>query len=164
MLTVLAAGCARPAPSPALVESRAPSGAAVQHPAGWDARLRGDDLWLVPPDTPEDAEPAEFIVVATRPADGPPDDATVRREVFSLLPVHGISGFQPDSRRTGAGVWYKFEVTGSAGARQWAAVGAVAAGTARLAIAACAKPLERWRDGQKECDAVVRSFRPGPLD
>jgi hypothetical protein len=164
LLALLAGACARPAPSPALVEYRDPTGVVVRYPAGWQARPRGDAVWLVPPDTPEAAAPAEFVVIASRPSDGPPDEALIRQQVFGLLPIHGVSGFQPDSRGGGAGVRYKFEVTGSADDRQWAAVGAVAAGAARLVIVACAKPLERWRDGQKQCDAVVGSFQPGPLD
>ncbi|MDR7402100.1 MAG: hypothetical protein QN155_07730 [Armatimonadota bacterium] len=164
VLALLSAACARTMPSATLVEYRDAAGISVQYPAGWQARIRGDATWLVPADTPGDAEPAEFIVIAARPTGGPPTDAIVRREVFGLLPIHGVSGFQPDSRSPAAGLWYKFEVTGSAGERQWAAVGAVAAGTARLVIVACAKPLERWRDGQKECDAAIRSLQPGPLD
>lgn len=164
-LVVLAvAGCARPASSPALVEYTDPSGTVILHPSGWDARPRGGAVWLVPPDTPPDAEPAEFIVVAVRPLNGPANDTVIRQEVFGLLPIFGVSGFQPNPRGQGPGVWYKFEVTGGTGDRQWAAVGAVAAGRTRLVITACAAPLDRWRDGQKRCDTVVRSLRPGPLD
>lgn len=88
----------------------------------------------------------------------------IRRQVFTLLPVQGVSGFQRDGRTTAETLWYKFEVTGSTEGTEWASVGVVTAGPARFHVAVCAKPLTQWRDGQKQCDEVIRTFRPGALD
>jgi hypothetical protein len=114
---------------------------------------------------PRGAEPQspEFISVFTVPSAGPPSEAEIRRQVFTLLPIQGVSGFQQDPRTTADALWYRFELTGSSGSTEWALVGAAAAGRAKMQIAVCAKPLEKWRQGQKQCDEVVRSFVPGDL-
>lgn len=111
-----------------------------------------------------EAQSAEFISVFTVPAESsPPSEMEIRRRVFSLLPVYGVSGFQRDPRTTAEVLWYRFELTGSSGSTEWALVGAAASGAARMQLAVCAKPLDAWRHGQAQCDQVVRSFVPGDL-
>ena len=166
-IALAATACARTPAPPALAEYRDQGyGFVIQHPSGWHRASRGDGatLWVVPPalaEHPEEA--AEFIAVFTEPLGGLPDDAEIRRVVFGLLPVHGVSGFRQDTRTTLDTLWYKFEVTGTSDGMEWASVGVVAAGSMRLHVAVCAKPLDRWRDGQKQCDEVIRSFQPGRL-
>jgi hypothetical protein len=162
---ILAAGC-RPAPSaPSFTEHRDQrTGFTIRLPGGWrQAELPpgGPEARFVP----RGAEPEspEFISVFTVPSAGPPAEAEIRRQVFTLLPIQGVSGFQQDPRTTAEALWYRFELTGSSGSTEWALVGAAAAGRAKMQIAVCAKPLERWRQGQKQCDEVVRSFVPGDL-
>lgn len=160
---VLATACGRPAPP--LVEYRDPDGAfAVRHPAGWTSVRSGDRWRTGPPPAGGIANPAEFVLVVTRPAEGQLDDPAIRQVVFELLPIHGVSGFQQDGRTTPAVRWYKFEVTGAAGEQEWASVGAVASGAARYYVVVCAKPLAKWRDGQRQCDEVIRSFQPGDFN
>lgn len=106
----------------------------------------------------------EFVLVQTSPSNGILSDGDIRRAVFALLSVHGVSGFQQDARTSPNVLWYKFEVTGATEGIEWASVGAVASGPRRYHIAVCAKPLERWRNGQKQCDEVIRSFQPGTLN
>src|SRR5438552_332267 len=81
-----------------------------------------------------------------------------------LLPVQGVSGFQQDARTTTQALWYKFEVTGTSAGREWASVGVLVSGDVRYHIAVCAKPLQQWRSGQKQCDEVIRTFQPGNLN
>jgi hypothetical protein len=160
-LVMIIAGCGRAVP---LVEYRDPEhGFAVLHPAGWTVS-RSSDVWEAAPVAGGAGESAEFVLVATRTSDGRLDDTTIRQAVFTLLPVHGVSGFQQDGRTAGDMLWYKFEVTGASAGREWASVGAVAAGPARYHVVVCAKPLTRWRNEQKQCDEVVRSFQPGDLN
>jgi hypothetical protein len=157
---LLVAACARP---PArLTEFHDPEhGFTVRYPLGWASLPRAEAVWFVPPDRGPEA--GEFILVVTRPADAQLDDAAIRRAVFEQLSIHGVSGFQQDARTTPRVRWYKFEVTGSSGGPEWASVGAVSAGDARYHLVVCAKPLAQWRDGQKQCDEVVRTFQPGLL-
>ena len=96
-------------------------------------------------------------------SEGGATEASLRRIVFALLPIHGVSGFQQDPRTTADTLWFKFEVTGSSGGVEWASIGVAAAGAARTQVAVCAKPLPAWREGQKQCDEVIRSFQPGSL-
>jgi len=84
--------------------------------------------------------------------------------VFEVLPVQGVSGFQQDARTTAQALWYKFEVTGTSAGREWASVGVLVSGDVRYHIAVCAKPLQQWRSGQKQCDEVIRTFQPGNLN
>ncbi|HEY6102567.1 MAG TPA: hypothetical protein VI007_04990 [bacterium] len=162
---MLTAGC-RAAPStPSFTEHRDQrTGFAVRLPGGWvQAALPpgGPEVRFVP----RGAEPQspEFISVFTVPSSGPPAEAEIRRQVFTLLPIQGVSGFLQDPRTTAAALWYRFELTGSSGSTEWALVGAAAAGRARIQIVVCAKPLAQWRQGQRQCDEVVRSFAPGDL-
>jgi hypothetical protein len=163
LLSLLLIACAR-TPAPLVEFHDDESGFTVRHPLGWPQIRYGDAVWLVPP-AAVGQFPAvgEFIVVVTRPAIGKLDDTAMRRAVFDLLSIHGVSGFQQDARTTEVLRWYKFEVTGSSGGPEWAAVGTVSAGNTGYHIVVCAKPLPQWRDGQKQCDEVVKTFQPGPL-
>jgi len=157
---LILAACARPQ-SP-LTEFHDPEfGFTVRYPPGWASIRRAEAVWFVPPDRTPEA--GEFIQVVTRPADAQLDNAAIRRAVFEQLSIHGVSGFQQDARTTQRVRWYKFEVTGSSGGLEWASVGAVSAGDARYHLIVCAKPLAQWRDGQRQCDEVVKTFQPGPL-
>lgn len=166
-LALSATGCARAPSAPALAEYRDEQyGFVIRHPSEWQRASRGQGaaLWVVPPELagqPEEA--AEFIAVFTESLQRRPDDAEIRRVVFSVLSVHGVSGFRQDTRTTAQTLWYKFEVTGTSNGTEWASVGVVTAGSARAHVAVCAKPLDRWREGQKQCDEVIRSFQPGKL-
>lgn len=160
---VLAAGCSRQAAGPAFVDYRdEQTGFTLRSPGGWvrDPATGPGEVRLVPPE--EDRSPAEFISVFTVPAEGRPTEDALRRLVFGLLPIHGVSGFQQDPRSTAGVLWFKFEVTGSSAGIEWASTGVAAADTSRAQVAVCAKPLRAWREGQKECDEVIRSFRPAP--
>jgi hypothetical protein len=162
---IIAGGC-RAAPSaPSFTEHRDQrTGFTIRVPEGWtEASLPvgGPEVRFVP--RGEGAQSAEFISVFTVPSEGPPSESDIRRQVFGLLPVHGVSGFQQDPRTTAEVLWYRFELTGSSGSTEWALVGLAAAGRARMQIAVCAKPLASWRQGQTQCDEVVRSFVPGDL-
>lgn len=163
--TSLVTGCGRTA-GPPLVEYRdKPSGFIVQYPSGWaKADTDGSVVRFVPPEAAGAAgDAAEFVAVFTFPATQKLTDPEIRRQVFTLLPVHGVSGLQQDPRTTAETLWYKFEVTGTSGGVEWAAVGIVASSSARFHVAACAKPLPKWRAGQKQCDEVIRTFQPGNL-
>ncbi len=161
---LLLTACARTAPA-ALTEFRdSERGFTIRRPQTWTEVRRGDGVWFIPGGADEVPEAAEFILVVTRPSAGRLDDPAIRRAVFELLPIHGVSGFQQDARTTDQVLWYKFEVTGSSGGQEWASVGVVAAGQTRYHIVVCATPLPRWRDGQKQCDQVVKTFQPGDLN
>lgn len=159
---LLLAACSRPAAPPPLTEYRDESrGFSIRHPAGWQRASGAVDaeVRLVPPGSPEGG--AEFISVFSVKAPSGNTEPEIRRQVFALLPIHGVSGFQQDARTTADVLWFRFEVTGSTGGTEWASVGVVAAGKARMQVAVCAKPLRQWRQGQRQCDEVSRSFRPG---
>lgn len=165
-LLALAASACQPRATGALTEERDDRfGFTLKRPAGWVRVAEGDTtVWFVPPaDADRATSTAEFIVLYTFPAGGMLTDAEIRRQVFSLLPVHGVSGFQQDPRSTPDALWYKFEVTGATDGVEWASVGVVASGPRRFHVTVCAKPLDRWRTGQKLCDEVIRSFQPGTL-
>ncbi|MDQ7844316.1 MAG: hypothetical protein QN141_04725 [Armatimonadota bacterium] len=156
----MAAGCSRP--TPAFVEYQDDAaGFSLRLPAGWVRRTAGPGEARFTP--PEADTGAEFLSVFTVPSPDGRSESSIRRIVFSLLPIYGVSGFQQDPRTSDEILWFKFEVTGSSDGVEWASVGVAAAGAARTQVAVCAKPLPRWRDGQKECDNAIRSFRPGPL-
>jgi hypothetical protein len=162
---MLAAGCRSTPSAPSFTEHRDPrTGFSIRLPGDWiqaELPAGGPEVRFVP----RGAEPQspEFISVFTVPGAGPPGEAEIRRQVFTLLPIQGVSGFQRDPRTTATALWYRFELTGSSGSTEWALVGAAAAGRARMQIAVCAKPLALWRQGQRQCDEVVRSFVPGDL-
>jgi hypothetical protein len=161
LIVTFAAACSRP-PAPALVEYRdARHGFALRRPAQWqhDPGAMAGEVRFVPPGAPR--SPGEFISVFTLPAAGPPTEAALRRAVFGLLPIHGVSGFQQDPRTTPQALWHKFEVTGTTDGVEWASVGVVVGTRERTQIAICATPLTAWREGQKVCDEVIRSFRTG---
>lgn len=159
-----AAGCQTPGPVP-LVEQRDATGFVILVPTDWKV-LKTDDgrttRYVPPGASPETA--SEFIAVLVRKLPGPLDDPAVRRLVFSSLPIHGVSGFLQDPRSTPDARWDRFDVTGSSGGVEWASVGAVVSGAATTYLVVCAKPFDKWRDGQKQCDEVVRTFQPGKLD
>ncbi len=162
---ILAAGCRPAAPAPSWNEYRDErTGFTIRVPKGWIRATPAPaprEVRFVPPG--ENATSAEFISVFTVPSTAPPSELEIRRLVFGLLPVYGVSGFQRDPRTTADVLWYRFELTGSAGSAEWALVGLAAAGQARMQVAVCAKPLDRWRQGQTQCDEVVRSFVSGNL-
>jgi hypothetical protein len=161
----LAAGCSRPPAAPAFVDYRdEAAGFALRHPAAWarDPAAPPDEARFVPPQASAGA-PAEFISVFTVTSEGGATEASLRRIVFALLPIHGVSGFQQDPRTTADTLWFKFEVTGSSGGVEWASIGVAVGGASRTQVAICAKPLPAWREGQKQCDEVIRGFQPGSL-
>lgn len=161
---LLLAACSRPASAPSLIEYRdGARGFSIRHPAGWQraSGIADTEVRFVPPGSPEGS--AEFISVFIVTAPSGNTEPEIRRQVFALLPIHGVSGFQQDARTTADALWFRFEVTGTSGGTEWASVGVVAAGKARMQVAVCGKPLRQWRQGQRQCDEVVRSFRPGDL-
>ena len=161
----LVPACNRPPAAPAFVDySDEQTGFAIRHPAGWvrDAAGAPGEQRFVPPQSTAGA-PAEFISVFTVTSEGGATEASLRRIVFALLPIHGVSGFQQDPRTTADTLWFKFEVTGSSGGVEWASIGVAVGGASRTQVAICAKPLPAWREGQKQCDEVIRSFQPGSL-
>lgn len=164
-LALAVSGCQARAPLVLEEERDSRFGFAIKHPAGWVRVEEGDRAARFVPsaDAERSTSTAEFIVIYTIPAEGTLNDAEIRRQVFSVLPVHGVSGFQQDLRTTPEILWYKFEVTGTTNDVEWASVGIVTSGPRRFHIAVCAKPLDQWREGQKQCDEVMRSFQPGDL-
>jgi len=164
-MTIIAGGCRSSPAAPSFTEYRDErTGFMIRLPGGWsEAALPagGPEVRFVP----RGAEPQspEFISVFTVPSEDAPSEQAIRRQVFSLLPIHGVSGFQQDPKTTSEVLWYRFELTGSSGSTEWALVGLTAAGRSRMQIAVCAKPLDAWREGQAQCDEVVRSFAPGDL-
>ena len=156
------AACTASAPA-RLIEARDERGFTIRYPQTWTQVRRDDAAWFVP-DADRVPDVAEFILVVTRSAPGKLDDPTIRRVVFEVLPVQGVSGFQQDARTTAQALWYKFEVTGTSAGREWASVGVLVSGDVRYHIAVCAKPLQQWRSGQKQCDEVIRTFQPGNLN
>lgn len=160
-LALLTVACTRQPQTPALVEYHDPeTGFTIRHPQGWPMTTAGPEARFAPAD-PQSV--GEFVSIFTVPVSREPSEMEIRRQVFGLLPIYGVSGFQQDPRTTPQTLWFKFEVTGSTGGVEWASVGVAAAGKARLQIAVCAKPLRRYREGQKQCDEIIRSFRPGTL-
>lgn len=165
LLLSLVSGCGQRASTRLEQAQDSRFGFTIKRPAGW-VRVEESQtiVRFVPPSFAEQPTTApEFVLVQTSPSEGVLNDGDIRRAVFSLLSVHGVSGFQQDPRTSPDVLWYKFEVTGATEGTEWASVGVVTSGPQRYQIAVCAKPLERWRDGQKQCDEVIRSFQPGTL-
>lgn len=156
-------GCARPPAFATYTSARQKFSLAF--PRGWEvvAATDEDRVWIVPPDqaaAPERA--AEFLFVLTREEPGPLGDDQARQVGLNLLPIHGVSGFRRFKEEAGA-TWHRFEVTGMSQGAEWASVGLLVTGRRAFQYVVCAKPLQRWRDGQKQCDELLKTFRPGPL-
>jgi hypothetical protein len=151
------AGCSR-SPAPPVRYEDPLLRVALEHPQGWEVLRSGDGRWLLVVPRREGPEPdalryAEFLSVRVIPGRPPAEDDALRQEAFSLLPFHGVAKFQPEEGT--APRRYRFEGTGSALVGQWAAVGLLIVEEGRLVHVVCAKPLDRWRDGQRECDRLV---------
>jgi len=160
-----AAGCQTSGPAPLVEQRDEATGFVVRVPADWTAARTGDGRatrYVPPGAAPETA--SEFIAVFVNEVPGPLDEPGVRRLVFTSLPIHGVSAFLQDPRSTSDARWDRFDVTGSSGGEEWASVGVVVSGAAATYLVVCAKPFDRWREGQKQCDDVVRTFQPGKLD
>src|SRR3989441_3946540 len=149
-VVLLLGACAPSAPA-GLVEVHDERGFTVRYPQNWTQVRRDDAVWFVPAAADRIPDIAEFIVVVTRASAGRLDDPAIRRTVFELLPVQGVSGFQQDARTTTEALWYKFEVTGASGGQEWASVGVLVSGATRYHVVVCAKPLGKWRGGQNQC-------------
>ena len=166
----LVAGCGRAAPTDTLRVYRSERhGFALERPASW-VLVETDDgrrVWFLPQPLPPGESPettaTEFTVVMTRVEPGPLPENDVRRLAMTLLPMHGVSGFQRTDASTAQVVWYRFELTGSTRGTEWASVGVLVTGPQRLHYVVCAAPLPQWRDRQKRCDRVLHSFTPGDL-
>lgn len=164
ILVLLAAACSR---GPAtLVRYEDPVlRVVVEHPQGWQVLRSADGRWIQVVPTPQGLEPdalryTEFLSVRVVPLRPPTGDDALRQEAFSLLPFHGVAKFQ---RQEGSDpARYRFEGTGSAITGQWAAVGVLWVQQERFIHVVCAKPLERWREGQRECDRMVDRVQPLP--
>lgn len=163
-LLATAAACSRgPAP---LVRYEDPLlRVALEHPQGWQVLRSGDGRWVQVVPARESPEPdplryTEFLSVRVLPGRPPSHDDALRQEAFSVLPFHGVAKFQ---RQEGSDPpRYRFEGTGSALAGQWVAVGVLFVLPDRLVHVACAKPLDRWREGQRQCDDLVERVQPTP--
>ncbi|HEV8352785.1 MAG TPA: hypothetical protein VGR24_01165 [bacterium] len=161
---LLLTGCQPRQETPLTEQRDEATGFAVRTPPEWTRSDGGGGrIRFVPPGTPVPDASSEFIAVFVTDVSGPLDESGVRRLVFSELTIHGVSGFQQDPRSSPDARWDKFEVTGSSGGVEWASVGVAVSGAAKTYVLVCAKPFDKWRDGQKQCDEVVRTFRPGTL-
>lgn len=169
LVTAGAAGCRRTAPETLEPYTSERHGFTITRPSSWQRveSEEGNRIWFLPEapaagETPE-LTATEFVVIMTRAEAGPLPEGEVRRLAMSLLPMHGVSGFQRTAESTDQVVWYRFELTGSTRGREWASVGLLVTGPQRLHYTVCASPLTEWSAKQKRCDAVLRSFRPGDL-
>jgi hypothetical protein len=144
-------------------------GFTISRPPSWHLveSEAGRRVWFLSAPLPQGATPetgaTEFIVVMSRAQPGPLPETEVRRLALSLLLIHGVSGFQQTSASTETIAWYRFELTGSTRGMEWASLGLLITGPHRLHYVVCAGPLPTWRDRQKLCDEVLRSFTPGDL-
>jgi hypothetical protein len=166
---ILIAGCSRSRPQPLEPYSSGTHGFTVSRPASWQ-RVETEDggrTWFVPALPPQGETPetqaTEFIVVMTRDEPGPLAESDVRRLAMTLLPMHGVSGFQRTPASNEQTVWYRFELTGSTRGTEWASLGLLITGPRRLQYLVCAGPLETWRERQRLCDDVLKAFQPGDL-
>ncbi len=160
-------GCGRP---PVLEPYTSQAyGFAISRPAAWRQAESeaGRRVWFLPAVLPAGVTPemvaTEFIVVMSREDLGPLPENEVRRLAMSLLLMHGVSGFVRTAASTDTVVWYRFELTGSTRGSEWASLGLLVTGPKRLHYVICAGPLPTWRERQKLCDEVLRSFKPGNL-
>lgn len=161
--TALATACARPPAFATFASEKRKF--SIAYPQGWEIVTVADDarVWFLPSGTggaPQSA--AEFLLVFTEIQPGPLSDDQARQEGLSLLPIHGVSGFRRFKDAEGA-IWHRFEVTGTSRGAEWASVGLLVTGRKAFHYVVCAKPLDRWRDGQKQCDEILKTFRPGAL-
>ncbi|MDR7414883.1 MAG: hypothetical protein QN193_03055 [Armatimonadota bacterium] len=150
-------------PRTSLVEYRnAELGIALRHPQGWDVLVAPEGNWvqIVPSGAGPHPDPyryAEFISVRVLVGQVSSSEEVLRQLAFSLLPFHGVAKFQreevPGPER------YRFEGTGTAAEAQWAGIGLLVVDPGRVVHVVCAKPVERWRQGQRECDAVIGSVQ-----
>jgi hypothetical protein len=141
------------------------TGFVVRTPPDWARSVdSGGRTRFVPPGTPVPEASSEFIAVFVTDISGPLDEPGVRRLVFSALTIHGVSGFLQDSRTSPEARWDRFELTGTSGGVEWASVGVAVSGAGKTYIVVCAKPFDKWRDGQKQCDEVIKTFQPGKLN
>ncbi|MBI3997469.1 MAG: hypothetical protein HY355_00445 [Armatimonadetes bacterium] len=170
LLSALAlSGCSRQA-GPTLVPYTSPEhGFTIARPSSWPQADtdQGRRVWFLPspmsPNEYPENTATEFLVVMTRTEGGPLPENEVRRLAMTLLPMHGVSGFQRMGSSTDQVAWYRFELTGSTRGREWASVGLLVTGPQRLHYVVCAAPLSEWRTRQKLCDEMLRSFTPGDL-
>lgn len=137
----------------------------LEHPQGWHVLRSAEGHWLQVVPRRESQGPdllryTEFLSVRSLPGRPPTHDDVLRQVTFSVLPFHGVAKFQREERADPA--HYRFEGTGSALTGQWAAVGVLFVLPDRLVHVVCAKPLTRWREGQKQCDDLVARVRPLP--
>lgn len=149
-------------PRAQLVEYRnAELGVVLHHPQGWKALTVPEGNWvqIVPSPAGEYPDPfkyAEFISVRVL-SDFSPSEEALRQLAFSLLPFHGVAKFQREE--TPGPERYRLEGTGTAEGAQWAGIGLLVVEPRRLVHVVCAKPIERWRQGQRECDTVIGSVQ-----
>jgi hypothetical protein len=170
-VALLLVACGRtPARAPALAPFASEAhGFRISHPAGWH-RVESDEgrrVWFLPTAPRGDESPessaTEFLVIMSRPDPGPLPEGAVRRLAMTLLPMHGVSGFQRTSDHGAPAAWYRFELTGSTRGVEWASLGLLVTGPRGLHYVVCAAPLPAWRDRQRLCDEALRSFAPGNL-
>lgn len=148
---------------PRLVEFRDERmGVSVRRPEGWTVLSAPETEWVEIVPQPAGSQPdamryAEFVsirVLRGRPSES--EDA-LRQLAFGLLPFHGVAKFQREE--AGGPERYRFEGTGTAADTQWAAIGVLIVAPDRLLHVVCAKPIDRWRAGQRQCDEIVRSVQ-----
>jgi hypothetical protein len=168
LLVALAAGCGGAAPQALLPYVSETHGFTVARPSSWHRAETdgGRRVWFLPrPPAAGDpeTEATEFIVIMTLAQPGPLPETEVRRLAMTLLPMHGVSGFLRTPASTDQVMWYRFELTGSTRGSEWASLGLLVTGPRRLHYLVCAGPLTTWREGQKRCDEVLKSFKPGDL-
>jgi len=168
VLAAAAAACGRPSATLAPYTNER-FGYVISTPSSYrriDSQ-EGRRQWFLPAALPAGDVPemraADFIVVMSLDQPGPMPENDVRRMAMTLLPMHGVSGFQRMASSTSEIIWYHFELTGSTAGREWASVGLLITGPQRLHYVVCAAPLADWRQRQTLCDDVLRSFKPGPL-
>lgn len=170
-LTLLSgvSGCSRDRPQPLSSYTSEAHGFTVARPPAWE-RVETDSgrrVWFLPAALPAGEDPegyaTEFLVVMTLDEPGPLPEAVVRRLALTLLPMHGVSGFVRTPDSTEDVVWYRFELTGSTRGIEWASLGLLVTGPSRLHYVVCASPLATFRERQRICDEVLRSFQPGDL-
>jgi len=137
-------------------------GIALRHPQGWVILVAPEGNWvqIVPPPAGPQPDPlryAEFISLRVLPGRPSESEDALRQLAFTLLPFHGVAKFQREG--VNGGERYRFEGTGTAATAQWAATGLLLLTRRGLVHIVCAKPIDRWRGGQRECDEVIRSVR-----